>query len=273
MKIILTLSSENEQLYITSYGFEDISQNARWGKGSRDTFIIHYVLEGEGVFNGNPVKKGEGFVITPKTSHKYYSSKSNPWKYFWLTFNGTSARDICKKYIFCNELNIFKFDFMGKLLNLCESIFSEDGAITETKALSYFFTLLSFHDKKIGSAGNRYVAAAKNYMNIHFCRNITITEIASAIGIDDRYLYNLFIRHEKVSPKNYLSDLRLGKAKALLVNTDLSISEIAVSSGFPDVLYFSRYFSKKMNISPSMYRKSVTVKEEKNLDGKTLLQK
>ena len=109
MKIVPTLSIENEQLYITSYGFEDISKNAHWGKGSRDTFIIHYVLGGEGVFNGNPVKKGEGFVITPKTSHEYHSSQNNPWKYFWLTFNGTSAHDICKKYIFSNELNIFKF--------------------------------------------------------------------------------------------------------------------------------------------------------------------
>lgn len=260
MKIAPTLSIENEQLYITSYGFEDISKNAHWGKGSRDTFIIHYVLGGEGVFNGNPVKKGEGFVITPKTSHEYHSSQNNPWKYFWLTFNGTSAHDICKKYIFSNELNIFKFDFMGKLLNLCENIFSEEGALTEAKALSYFFTLLSFHEKP-SLTGNRYVTSAKNYMNIHFCRNITITEIASAIGIDDRYLYNLFIKYENISPKNYLSNLKLRKAKAMLTNTTLSISEIAISNGFSDVLYFSRYFSKKVGVSPGMYRKSVNTKE------------
>ncbi len=262
MKIVPTLPTGNEQLYISSYGFEDISKNAHWGKGSRDTFIIHYVLSGEGFFNGNPVKKGEGFVITPKTSHEYHSSKNNPWKYFWLTFNGESAQNICEKYILHNELNIFKFDFMGNLINLCENIFSEEGTLTEAKALSYFFTLLSFHEKKSDFTGNRYVSAAKSYMNIHFYRNITITEVASVIGINDRYLYNLFMRYENISPKTYLSNLKLRNAKTMLTNTTLSISEIAISSGFSDVLSFSRCFSKKIGVSPSLYRKSVKTKDE-----------
>lgn len=256
MKIVQTLFRGNEQLYISFYGFEDISKNAHWGKGTRDTFIIHYVLSGEGYFNGHRVKSGEGFIITPGVSHEYHSSKTNPWKYFWVTFNGNFAQDICKKYIPSGEHNIFEYNFSGKLVNLCENIFSEEGALTEAKALSYFYTLLSFHEKKQNATGNRYVSAAKNYMNIHFYRNITIAEVASAISISDRYLYNLFIKHENISPKNYLSNLKLKHAKSMLINTNSPISEIAVSCGFSDVLAFSRYFSKKTGHSPTAYRNS-----------------
>ena len=74
-------------------------------------------------------------------------------------------------------------------------------------------------------------------------------------------IYNLFIKYENISPKNYLSNLKLRKAKAMLTNTTLSISEIAISNGFSDVLYFSRYFSKKVGVSPGVYRKSVNTKE------------
>lgn len=104
--------------------------------------------------------------------------------------------------------------------------------------------------------GNRYVEEAKKYMNIHFYRNISVTEIANSIGINDRYLYNLFMKYENISPKKYLSNLRLNRAKSMLEKTESTISEIAVSCGFSDVLTFSRFFSKRMNLSPTEYRKS-----------------
>lgn len=149
MKTISALFDQNDAFYISSYGYEEISENAHWGKGIRDTFILHYILEGEGFFNDQKVNNGSGFLILPKTLHEYHSSINNPWKYFWVIFGGDTASSICEKYIHTDKNNIFVFDFKTNLLNLCDSIFSETGILSEVKALSYFFTLLSYHEKKI----------------------------------------------------------------------------------------------------------------------------
>ncbi|MBR6729040.1 MAG: AraC family transcriptional regulator [Clostridia bacterium] len=255
MKILSTCFEPNDTFYISSFGYENISENARWGKGRRDIYILHYVLEGEGYFNEHRVKSGEGFFISPKELHEYHSSLEKPWKYFWVTFGGNAGASICGKYIETNKENIFQFDFKTKLLNLCDSIFSVEGSLSEAKAVSYFFSLLSYHEKKNSIAGNRYVEDAKKYMNVNFYRNVSITEVADALGINDRYLYNLFIKYENISPKQYLSALKLSRAKSMLKNTESPISEIAISSGFQDVLSFSRFFSKNVGLSPTAYRK------------------
>ena len=64
--------------------------------------------------------------------------------------------------------------------------------------------------------------------------------------------------HDKfdISPKNYLKNLKLKKAQALLKTTDLPISVIADSLGFDDQLAFSKIFKKEYSISPSEYRKT-----------------
>ncbi len=58
-----------------------------------------------------------------------------------------------------------------------------------------------------------------------------------------------------VSPKKYLTSIRINAAKKLLLESTLSISEIAEKSGFDDTFYFSRCFSKFCGCSPSQYRK------------------
>ena len=46
MKIILT-EKEGKGLYINSFGYENIWHNAHWGKGSREVYILHYIIKGE----------------------------------------------------------------------------------------------------------------------------------------------------------------------------------------------------------------------------------
>jgi transcriptional regulator, araC family len=255
MKIITTTFDKNEDIYIYSYGYESISENAHWGKGCRDVYILHYVLSGEGYFNGRKVTAGEVFFITPKKLHQYHSSKDKPWKYFWVTFNGDMAKDLCKRYICADENGIFEFNFKTKLLGLADNILAEESPINSARALGYFFLLMSYHEKKDEFCGNYYIQEAKKYMEINFHRNISIVEVAGNIGISDRYLYNLFIKYEGLSPKKYLNNLKLKRAKSMLKSSSLSISEIAVSCGFDDVLAFSKFFSKKIGTSPTNFKR------------------
>lgn len=257
MKIIQAFYQKEMSLSVHSFGREEQSEKAHWGRGKRENMIIHYVLSGEGYFNGHLVKSGEGFQILPDHMHEYHSSKEKPWQYVWVTVGGTDAVSICRKRLNVDENGMFTYDYKPELLRLFDDILEEKGMLSADRALGYFFLLMSLHEKKPLEAGDGYVEKAKRYMRLNFYRAMTITEMAADLGISDRYLYNLFVAGEGISPKQYLNRLRLSRAREMLANSTATVSEVAVSCGFPDVLTFSRFFSGKEKLSPTAYRKKM----------------
>lgn len=255
--IVLADTIKNSELIVYSYGFEDVSKNAHWGYGYREEYILHYVIKGEGFFNGVKVKSGQGFFIEPKKLHEYHSSEENPWNYFWVIFNG-NVDFIKEHFINADKNGIFDFNISSDFVNLKEQIVSNNTKISYTKALGYFYSLLSFHLAKDIGYSNEYVWQAREFIRVNLYRNVSVKEIADYVGVNDRYLYNLFIKHLNISPKDYISNMKIEKAKRLLKNTNYSITDVAVSCGFLDVLSFSRFFAKKVGVSPSIYRKSGT---------------
>lgn len=257
MRTVSAVYDKNDSIYISAYGHEENSADAHWGKGSRDVTILHYVLSGEGYFNGVRVSAGEGFFISANMVHEYYSSTDKPWTYFWVISGGKRADEICRKFVLTDENNIFTYNFKDRLLDFADSIFREKDTLRPAKAMGYFLLLMSMHETNQPTNANKYVTEAKQFMKLNFHRNITICEIANMLNISDRYLYNLFIEHEGTAPKKYLNKLRLDRACIMLREGKYSITEIAVSIGFGDVLTFSRFFKKSIGILPSEYKKNL----------------
>ena len=251
---VYAMFDERDDFYIVSFGRETDSKKARWGRGKRNSTIIHYVTKGEGYFNGAKIKSGEGFVIKSNQMHEYFSSERNPWEYFWVILNGDSAWDKVNEFIFPDENGKFTYNFKEELIGFCDEFFKKPEMISRAKAYGVFYLLMSYHQREETLSPNRYVSEAKKYMEQNIHRSIRITEIAGELFISDRYLYNLFMMYEKIPPKTYYNNLRIKKAKSLLKNKDLTITEVAVSVGFGDVLTFSRFFAKNVGMSPTSYR-------------------
>ncbi len=260
MKKYLVTGKEIEQLHISEFGFAESKSDTFWGSGYRNQYIVHYVLSGKGYFNGYPVKKGQGFIIEPLSNAEYHYDNAEPWKYFWFITTGALAQSICKNHIFSDKNGIFDFEFIPKITGIVNNYFENNAPdikiISEEEALSLFFMIMSFHRSNYSPPKNNYVEKAKRYIELNFHRQIKIKEIAEHLNIADRYLYNLFIMTEGVSPKQYLNNIRLEFAKKLLLNTASSITDIAESVGYSDVLSFSKFFSEHINISPSQFRKN-----------------
>ena len=100
-----------------------------------------------------------------------------------------------------------------------------------------------------------YVERAKDYIASSYSYPITVEDVADYTGISRSYLFRAFQMYQKQSPKEYLTEFRIRQACHLLRETSLSVASIAYSVGFEDNLYFSKAFKKKMQISPSQYRK------------------
>lgn len=94
------------------------------------------------------------------------------------------------------------------------------------------------------------------YFDSKYSEHIQLQQVADQFCIHPNYLNQLF--HDKfgVSPKQYLTRLKIDKAKNLLFSTDLPVVLIAASLGFPDQLSFSRTFKDKVGMPPTAYRKS-----------------
>ena len=78
--------------------------------------------------------------------------------------------------------------------------------------------------------------------------------IAKEFHISKSALYNLFNQHFGMSPHLYIETKRIKLGAELLLNTDKSILDIAISVGIHDQNYFARCFKKHLTISPSLYR-------------------
>ena len=96
------------------------------------------------------------------------------------------------------------------------------------------------------------ILPAINHLKKHiFDTELKTGRLHSLCGISDAYFRRIFLKEFGVNPSQYITEKRLSQAKSLIDNGDFdSISEIALSVGYSDPLYFSRQFKKKYGISP-----------------------
>ena len=102
----------------------------------------------------------------------------------------------------------------------------------------------------------RKVERAIQYMTEHYFSPLTLQELADNLGISPSYFGNIFKDVTGKSPITYLIDIRLRKAKDLLLD-GYSVSEVAEKVGFSDLYYFSKCFKKNEGVSPSHYKTQV----------------
>jgi transcriptional regulator GlxA family with amidase domain len=85
-------------------------------------------------------------------------------------------------------------------------------------------------------------------------KNINMEKLASELGVGYSWFRRMFRHYTGLPPVQYFLELKLNKAKELLVNTSLPIKEIAVITGFESQFYFSKFFKNRVGMSPIKYR-------------------
>jgi AraC-like DNA-binding protein len=92
-------------------------------------------------------------------------------------------------------------------------------------------------------------------MHQHYRENLTLSKMAAIAGMAPNYFHRWFKRVLGVTPFEYILGERLNQARHLLASTRLTIKETADAVGYSDALYFSRIFSKQLQVTPTAYRK------------------
>lgn len=100
------------------------------------------------------------------------------------------------------------------------------------------------------------IRAVIEYINEHFSEDIYLDELAEQFNTTAKYLSKRIKQYLDVSFKDYITQLKIDKAKELLTNTDTPISELYNAVGFQNRSAFSRAFKLKTGLSPSEYKKT-----------------
>lgn len=98
------------------------------------------------------------------------------------------------------------------------------------------------------------VREAQKFIEENFKRDISLDEVSQQVNISPYYFSKLFKKRTGENYVEYVTNIRMKKAKELLRNTNLSIKEICLETGYSDPNYFSRMFRKHEGISPTEYK-------------------
>jgi AraC-like DNA-binding protein len=112
----------------------------------------------------------------------------------------------------------------------------------------------TFTNNESHSFKSRRIETAFEYMRQNFDKPISLSDVAKLVHMTDPAFSRFFKDRAGINFIDSLTDIRLGHASRLLVDTTQSIGEIAFHSGFNNISNFNRIFKKKKNITPKDYR-------------------
>lgn len=104
----------------------------------------------------------------------------------------------------------------------------------------------------------RSIARARKYMEDNFNRELTLKEVADTINLTPSYFTTLLKRYTGQSYSEYITHIRIEKAKQLLEMSDGKVYEIGEQVGYQNVYYFNRVFKKMTGLSPGEYKKEAS---------------
>ena len=94
-----------------------------------------------------------------------------------------------------------------------------------------------------------------DYIKSNYMHDISISALAEMIKVTPTYLGIIFKKVYNITPQKFLTNIRIEKSKQLLVsNKNMSLSDVAINSGFNSESYFCNTFKKYIGITPTEYR-------------------
>jgi two-component system response regulator YesN len=98
------------------------------------------------------------------------------------------------------------------------------------------------------------IARAKAFIEENYSKDISLDDVSRIVDISSYYFSKLFKEETGENFIEYLTNIRIERAKQLLQNKEVSIKNICVETGYSDPNYFSRIFKKQVGVTPTEYR-------------------
>lgn len=231
-------------------------------------YQVLYISEGKGIFESRlsgkvQVDTGSVIFLYPDVWHRYRPLKETGWRESWIGFNGRFAEELLHSGDFDPKRPVHHIGIHSRISTLYDQLFIEcnqeypgyqqvaSGMVMQLLGLIRMY-------RKTTTLNNRVIQnqinQSKRIMDERFKGQIDPKEVAHEVGMG----YSNFRRNFRLltgfSPGQYIIHMRLRESKELLYNTNLTVKEIALQTGFSSSFYFVRLFKEKVGITPGTFR-------------------
>lgn len=248
-------------------------------------FELVYVKKGHAVFqiSGHPVPIGPNdiVIIKPNQTHKLIVDSETGCEFIVLSFkfmdqrnsefSETSLEDFLN-FVRSKEDGSFialKVSQKNEIINVMNRILRErERADIGNELLNYLLVMELFilisralkmewenSIKNKSPKIKELIHASVSFINNNFERDISVGDISKFVFLSTSYFTRAFKEEIGISPMNYLLKVRVDRAKELLEESELKISDIALQVGFSNQQRFNEMFKKYAGITPMQYRK------------------
>lgn len=203
--------------------------------------------------------------MKPNIMSSYKADHATPWKYLWIGFDGSYAKELLSQIGLSSRTLTFSANCGDKLLEVINRMLECDAdgisyhLYLQTQLYVFFYHLsqvLSAESNKLHSGQqNYYIRMAEEFVEKYYAQNIHVQDIADYVGICRSHLTTLFQDNLQMSPSEYITHFRLTRAHEQLAISNFSIGKIAEICGYQDPLVFSRAFKKMTGMTPTQYRR------------------
>jgi AraC-like DNA-binding protein len=234
-------------------------------RNSFDSYLLTMTFAGQGHLEyenkSYTLNPGQGFIIDCKKPHYYCAGSRQGWGYHIIHFNGFAMADYFSR-IKAGGGIIFPCVEGSKLPKLFEELYNANDRISGRAELltSWYLTdmltslILTLPEHDTGEEPER-IAEIRGFIDENYRETLSLDALADRFAISKYHLCRVFKRRTGHSPHEYLTDVRIANAKALLHATDMKIADIAMEAGFTNNPHFFEIFRKYEGISPAEYRK------------------
>lgn len=216
---------------------------------NRKTYGLSFCNEGQITYTHNNkdyISDNKHIIILPQgQSYTLRGDKTGTFPVINFTCNDTLCDTFLLFPVYSTASYINDFEKIKELI-----LFSAN----RTKIMSIFYNMI--HKISVANSMCNTIMPAIKYIEKNYHNaDITNKVLADCCNISEIYLRKLFLKHLKITPKQYLSETRLSKAKQLLTEGILKTNAISEECGFKSSCNFCRFFKNKTGLAPTEYMK------------------
>lgn len=280
-RLIKLLLDSQYDTHIRKSGIYRFHSNYRFETHAHKEYEINYINAGACIMEVDgsyvPLKAGECIVIAPGSAHCFIVDMQKTCKITQLELvihypetvtEGLWFPGFPESYHRLRECE----DLLPLLERICYYCRAGEQEATGTVQIDFMllqlYALLSeaIRRQQTGEVSEEAdrVKRLIRYIQENLDGNLNIEQMAIQFGISSRYVRKYFERQMGMGCSEYITLLRVGKAKRLLWNPDYSVTDVALMSGFSSSQYFCKVFRQQIGVTPAEYRKQWRQEEGEN---------
>ena len=270
-------------LYVNAVGFQAINAGSAYPprnhpeeyyfttqKGrTLHEYQLVYITKGKGTFSSEStpeqeVSKGQLLVLFPDEWHTYAPSTKTGWNEYYIGFEGEIANMLRRENFLTKEKQVLDIGINEELVSLFRralDIAEADRTASQQYlsgiAMHIIGCLLSITQNKLyeemDNAAQK-IESAKIIMQENIFKEIDAEELSAKLGLSYSWFRKVFKEYTGYSPAKYFQELKLRKAKQMLIESPLTIKEICYELNYTSAEHFFTVFKKQTGYTPTEYR-------------------